>query len=123
MHGELFSLERLEEYARELATEHKVVTRRVPARVRDAYGAFIYIHDSEGGAVWSAASAPFGGQPVGYRASFGLDKAEFLGRNGSVGDPAALGSTSHSGQALSGRVGAGLDPCMALQMPHRITAG
>src|SRR5688500_16658736 len=32
LHGELFSIERLEEYARELATEHKAATRRVPAR-------------------------------------------------------------------------------------------
>src|SRR5438874_3405155 len=32
IHGELFSLERLEEYARELATQHKAITRRVPAR-------------------------------------------------------------------------------------------
>ena len=32
MHGELFSLERLEEYATELGTQHKSITRRVPAR-------------------------------------------------------------------------------------------
>ena len=32
LHGELFSLERLEEYARELALEHKAITRRVPAK-------------------------------------------------------------------------------------------
>ena len=32
LHGELFSLDRLEEYAQALAGEHKLITRRVPAK-------------------------------------------------------------------------------------------
>jgi cellobiose phosphorylase len=45
------------------------------------------------------------------------DRAEFIGRNGSIGNPAAL-SRSH----LSGKVGAALDPCAAVQVPFNLAS-
>jgi len=50
--------------------------------------------------------------------SFTADRAEFIGRNRSMSDPQALYR-----KKLSGRKGAGMDPCAALQVKFDLTDG
>jgi cellobiose phosphorylase len=50
--------------------------------------------------------------------SFTCDRAEFIGRNRDLKHPAALARTR-----LSGRVGAALDPCAAIQVPFELGDG
>jgi len=61
-------------------------------------------------------SIPFGNRVAfadlaGRQLTWTADRMEFIGRNGTLDKPAALGSDA----PLSNRVGAGLDPCGALQ--------
>jgi cyclic beta-1,2-glucan synthetase len=82
--------------------------------------------DSETGALFarSAWTGEFGGRIAfadlaGKQSSYTGDRTEFLGRNGSPEFPAAL---ARSGP-LSGNVGAGLDPCAALQTTMELVPG
>jgi cyclic beta-1,2-glucan synthetase len=54
----------------------------------------------------------------GRQTAWTADRVEFIGRNGTVDCPAALAN----GTALSGRTGAGLDPCGALQTSFTLAA-
>lgn len=50
--------------------------------------------------------------------SYTTDRTEFLGRNGTLKNPAAMSRTK-----LSGKTGACLDPCAAMQIPLELESG
>jgi cyclic beta-1,2-glucan synthetase len=81
--------------------------------------------DSREGAVFASNpySMEFGAQVAFFNVcdrnrTISGDRTEFLGRNGTLWNPAAL-----SRSRLSGKVGAGLDPCAAIQVPFELADG
>ena len=56
---------------------------------------------------------------AGAQTSWTADRVELLGRHGTLDHPEAI----ERGEPLSGRVGAGLDPCGALQVTVALPAG
>jgi cellobiose phosphorylase len=71
----------------------------------------------------NAYNRPFAGKTVFVSVSDAArtvtgSRAEFIGRNGTMARPAAMANAR-----LSGQLGAGLDPCTALQVPFEIADG
>ncbi|MGY0652740.1 GH36-type glycosyl hydrolase domain-containing protein [Luteimonas sp. A537] len=92
----------------ESATEHAAVL------ARNAYNT-----EFSGRAAFFAADVATGGwHGEEARRSISGDRNEFIGRNGSLRSPAAM-----TRERLSGRLGAGLDPCAAIQVPLDLAPG
>jgi cyclic beta-1,2-glucan synthetase len=111
--------------ARELAVTAYVEWALGPSRSAGA-PYIVTTADPEGAAVYvrNPRSPEFGARHAffatdGALESMTCDRTEFLGRNGRLDAPAAL----IDGSALSGRAGAGLDPCTALQRRVSLPAG
>ncbi len=82
--------------------------------------------DAETGAMFARNpwSAPFGSHVAfvdlrGAQTEWTGDRREFIGRNGTLADPAAMAGA----RPLSGTVGAGLDPCGALRARVELAPG
>ncbi len=60
------------------------VTRWRPDSTRDCWGSFIYLHDKDSGAVWSATYQPTRVQPDRYEVLFSVDKGEVHRRQGDI---------------------------------------
>jgi cyclic beta-1,2-glucan synthetase len=58
----------------------------------------------------------------GRQTAWSADRREFIGRNGTLSDPAGL-AVGADASLLSGKVGAGLDPCAALQASIELAPG
>jgi cyclic beta-1,2-glucan synthetase len=60
------------------------VTRWREDSVRDDTGSYIYLRDSDSGAVWSAGYQPSGVEPEAYQVTFNEDRAEFIRTDGAL---------------------------------------
>ena len=99
-----------------VVTERDIETGLMTARnpYSSDYGSRVAFFDADA----DAGEVDDNGQARWGAGSVTGDRNEFLGRNGSLGAPAAL-----SRESLSGRCGAGLDPCSAIQRPLTLDEG
>jgi cyclic beta-1,2-glucan synthetase len=111
------------------AARHLVVTAYVEWALgpsRQSAAPHIVTELDESGAIfarnsWNAAFASHAAfaDMGGRQQSWTGDRREFIGRNGSLSAPAALGADA----PLSGRLGAGLDPCAAMHADIELGPG
>lgn len=93
-----------------LGAQRSVSAPHIVSEIDAATGA-IFVRNGYGAAYRGrVAFADLGGEQSGWT----TDRREFIGRNGTLSNPAALAGGA-DGSPLSGKVGAGLDPCAALQ--------
>jgi cyclic beta-1,2-glucan glucanotransferase len=98
-----------------LGTSRAVSSSHVVTEVDARTGALLARNPWNGEFAERVAFADLGGRQTGWTG----DRSEFFGRNGTRDHPAAL----ERSDPLSGRVGAGLDPCGALQEVVEIRPG
>ena len=60
------------------------VTRWREDVTRDAWGSYIFLRDTDSGAVWSAAYQPTGSEPKQYEVTFAEDRARIIRRDGTL---------------------------------------
>ncbi|HWL71332.1 MAG TPA: glucoamylase family protein [Geminicoccus sp.] len=60
------------------------VTRWREDATRDDWGSYVFLRDTQSGAVWSAGAQPVGNDPERYEVLFGEDRAEFVRHDGTL---------------------------------------
>ena len=101
-------------------TQMHVVTEAEPGHPHGAVLAYNAYNTEFGGRVafFDATVDESGWHSEHARRSASGDRSEFIGRNGSLREPAAM-----LREHLSGRMGAGFDPCAAIQVPLDLAPG